>query len=510
MPLLDSSIAEYHGTERVRPRDTVHSLLEQAAREHPNKTAVVSLCQDDDLTDTSGVFSGTRPLRWTYAHLQQKASHLAANLYALGICDHRSIVTFLDNQAEWALFFWASVQLGSPLVPLSPRSFSRSEEVRYMLDLVSPGAVVVANDGIAKEFEKTFPLPLDRPLVKIVAKHEKDSSISWISLLDIFTMPSKISSLPGLTTGCDDIILIIFTSGTTSKPKACPHSSVTMMSASLAYIELKHVSAAHSSVQHLPSTFIFGITTSLVFWIAGGSVVYPSKVFDAQHTLDAIESERCSHMAAVPAMIHALKDHPSFPHRELKSLISIDLGGALVHPELLSTCKDPNAFGALYASASFGMTETSTATAWNDTDHPLVVGGFASVGKPIAGSKARICEPGSRTPLKRGDLGELHVGGFQVINGYLGIESEAFYKEQSGRENWIITGDQAIMDTTGAISIVGRYKDLIIRGGMNISPAVVEAVLSKATGIIVSEVTMDPKRLDTDTQSAGASHWHTR
>ena len=184
--------------------------------------------------------------------------------------------------------------------------------------------------------------------------------------------PCSISTLSLLQTNCADTTLVLFTSGTTSTPKACPHDTKTLCLPSLAFRGLRHLDAKKRSVQHLASHHGFGVTVTLAFWLTGASVIYPSKAFEPASTLDAIEDQECTHMAVVPSMIYALKNHPSFDKRRLKSLISIDLAGAAIHPEVLRTCLDPLQFGAVSASANFGMTESACSIAWDDGEIPPI------------------------------------------------------------------------------------------------------------------------------------------
>ena len=475
--------AEIQGAKIETTDESLWTLLSAAAEQHPHNAAIISLHQFEH--------SGA-PLRWTYAQLEHKCASLMGSLELLGHTPKDSVVTFLDNQAEWGLFFWTSARLGSPFVPLSPGSLARPEEVKYMLRVAKAGVVVATDEHQATHLDQIAPEILRKIPIKIIVKCERTNPpSSWVPLTEILTRSLGIAALPISQTRCTDTVLLLFTSGTTSTPKACPHSARTLCLPSLAYRSLRHIDADKCSVQHLASHHSFGLTVTLAFWLAGASVVYPSKAFEPSSTLDAIEKQECTHMAAVPSMIYGLRTHPSFSKRRLNSLISIDLAGATIYPEILRTCLDSFQFGALSASASFGMTESASSIAWDDTEVPPIQDGSISVGRPIPGAKVKICAPGSRTPLKREEVGELHIGGQQVIDSYLSAEEDTLYEDLKDGGRWITTGDQALLDIAGAVHVLGRYKDIIIRGGSNISAASIERVLNKAGGIVVSTLVTD-------------------
>ena len=154
----------------------------------------------------------------------------------------------------------------------------------------------------------------------------------------------------------------------------------------------------------------------------------------------------------------------------------------------MTACRDLAYSGIRSVTASFGMTESSCSIAWDDKDIYPIQGGSVGVGRPIPGAKVKICAPESKTSLESEQTGELHLGGYQVINGYLGTEDSSIYQDSNGQEQWIATGDQGLIDMSGAVYVYGRYKDLIIRGGINISPMSIEETLTTAAGVNVGVI----------------------
>jgi acyl-CoA synthetase (AMP-forming)/AMP-acid ligase II len=282
----------------------------------------------------------------------------------------------------------------------------------------------------------------------------------------------------------EHIALIIFTSGTTSLPKACPHTHRSINANLHGRIERSNIDSTGVYCSVMPNNHMNGCLAPLAYLSMGGTVVYPDQVFKAASMLAALEEERCSNTTCVPTILHALLDRMSERGHKFDCLRQVDLGGATVSPKHLKQCV--YSLGAKKVGTSFGMTEGSPLRATPASDpNELVRGDSVIAGKPLRGAKVRICAPGSSMPLPRGQYGELHQGGPQVIKSYLGEgKNDDFYRDAMGN-TWFRTGDQAVMHDDCSVSIVGRYKDMIIRGGENISPLSIERVLNMIDGVDV-------------------------
>lgn len=144
----------------------------------------------------------------------------------------------------------------------------------------------------------------------------------------------------------------------------------------------------------------------------------------------------------------------------------------MISPETLAAAADPNRVGVKEVNAGFGMSEVLPVFR-TDPEQPLKTqDGIVGSDTILTDARVKICEPESRKILRRGEVGELHLGGSGVIGGYMYGDNNVFYDDESG--HWIATGDQAKMDVDGTLYIMGRYKDIIIRGGENLSPALIE------------------------------------
>lgn len=182
-------------------------------------------------------------------------------------------------------------------------------------------------------------------------------------------------------------------------------------------------------------------------------------------------------------MLLALLRQPTFRPEKTRSLQKVLLGGTVVSPSIVATVTDPTLLGASEAIVGFGMTEGLPICSSSSKQGMKVDRGALSIGKALPGVRIRVCQSGTRRILMRGETGELHFSGGMVISGYLFGDNRCFYDDESG--HWITTGDEAMMDLEGNVFIFGRYKDLIIRGGENLSPALIENCLGRA-GILVS------------------------
>lgn len=485
-PIDNKGLAETIDETQQIPEKDLISLLDDVADRFSHHDAIVSLHQEDHL-ELGGAASPAKPTRWTYSQLRKGSIRLAAHLAAEGMRHGNRIVAVFFNEAEWALLFWATVRLGCQFVPLDPRILDHKKDALHILDKVQPAAVFVSNptmaervDGIVKDMEH-------RPSFKCVASAMEDANTrqGWTTMSK--ALSDKVDGgLPVVTVDPEDTVLILFTSGTTSRPKGCPHSAVTMGSPALMVVDLFGLEPGHSLCQHLPTFHIFNIFLSLGFWLAGATVVLPSASFDPASCFRAFATSPKMHVPCVPSMVQALTTHASSaPETATSSPFSIILGGAPLTPDILELSRT---LGTKQIVAGYGTTE-GVATAMNvmDADSLDVVDEEVCIGRVRSGARLRFCQPGSRLPIARGEIGEVHQGGLPVFSGYLDGSPEELamcYQEQG--VNWWASGDRGYLDEEGRLFLLGRYKDLIIRGGENISPVKIENCLGKMIGVHVS------------------------
>jgi acyl-CoA synthetase (AMP-forming)/AMP-acid ligase II len=503
----DNRLSESLG-ERIDVDYGLWDLLSKSLAERPDADAVVSLWQQD-ITNNN---IKNCPLRWSYAALNDKSDHLANWLLQKGCERGMHLAVFLWNSAEWVLFFWAAAKLRMPFIPLDPRALA--SDGNRLLGLTKPTVVVVQDCEAAKLLHKSASPALES--VKILISCDNTQLETWSSLSGILASFQDIlgqqyenpapcpSSQPpngensigyakalredSQRHGCgDDIAVIIFTSGTTSNSKGCPYTAACCWSASNRFDPNPDPDFRDCWLVHTPVSHIFSINHCLRAFGQGDTVVFASKSFDVKATLRALVEAECTRMSAVPTMVKALLSDPTFPGIEKLKLRYVAMGSTMILEEDIRQAKE--GFGSEAVIQSYGMSEGAPITSWRRTDPLLKDGYHPGVGKVLPGANLRICEPGSSKVLARGEVGEIHIGGTSVIPHYLhNFESRSFYKDDIG--HWLVTGDQGKMDNNGVLHVLGRYKDLIIRGGENIAPLQIESVLNQIPNVTVSIPTL--------------------
>ncbi|KAI8682605.1 AMP-binding domain-containing protein [Fusarium sp. Ph1] len=484
-------ISEVFGSPVPDLHLTLWDLLLNAATLHPHQDAIVSLWQPcDSSADTlrhAPDGSDVSYLRWSYSQLRDKAERLAESLQTLGCLPGMRLAVVLCNSAEWGLFFWVAAKLQMAFVPIDATVVQDSKAT---IISVRPHAVVVqdAKSATALDLSKTF---LSEPNLCILCTGEEVDG--WVKLCDVSTVQYQVELASTFNAFCviedqdndDQAALIVFTSGTTGEPKGCWHTTRNLVSQCCDFDPEVNTMGPLRWLVHTPVSHIFAINNSLRAWRWGGTAVFPSRTFNVDATLDALVREQCSVMSATPTLVKALMVHPSFPAVEKLDLMIVTIGGTFIGPEDIRLCRQ--GLGAKCAIQVYGMSEGAPLITWQRTDPDLVDGWHPGVGKVLPGAAARICKPGTREILPRLEIGELHIGGTSVIAKYLNKDNDsAMYQDETG--SWLMTGDQARMDEKGVIYILGRYKDLIIRGGENIHPAKIEQKLQELDGLQVQVV----------------------
>ncbi|KAK5115579.1 hypothetical protein LTR62_001238 [Meristemomyces frigidus] len=470
-------------------------LWQNSVNSRPNATALISRHQKPaDFRWVGSQHTDADYVQWTYTDLDRGARRLATALNRLTHIERRPIATVVNTQAEWALFFWAAAYLHSPLVPINPKVVTRSKEISHMLTITNPAVVLCADATIAKQLEQSLSAEVQKAIpLKLLANASDSKGLeSWMALADVMSGDPTPPDTPDAM-GPDDTCMTIFTSGTTSLPKPCNMSSFMCVNAGTAYKEARQITSGHKLVQHLPNFHSYGIAWSLCFWYAGATVVLPSESFEAQATLECFGMFKTTHMSLVPTTAQAVLAHPYFGSADLSTLVSVDVSGAGVLPSVIDAC----VHGLKVPSyTSYGMTESAGTLIWPEDQQSVVRDGEVLSGKCAKGTSVKVCEPGTRKLVPRGEVGELHNGGHQVLQGYADptVDSSVFYKDNEGVQ-WVVSGDQAVMEHDGAVRISGRYKDMIIRGGENISPASIEDYLRKIEGIASAEVVGVPDEM---------------
>jgi len=277
----------------------------------------------------------------------------------------------------------------------------------------------------------------------------------------------------GATLTATDPINIQFTSGTTGFPKGATLTHRNILNNGFFVGECMRLTPADRLCIPVPMYHCFGMVLGVLACITHGStIVFPNDGFDALSVLETVQAEKCTALHGVPTMFIAELDHPRFAEFDLSTLRTGIMAGTACPIEVMKRVVDRMHLGEI--TIAYGMTETSPVSCQSAADTPLDKR-VATVGKVQPHLEVKIVDPETGATVPRGQSGELCTRGYSVMHGYW--DDEPRTREAIDAERWMHTGDLATMDDEGYVNIVGRIKDLVIRGGENIYPREIEEFL---------------------------------
>jgi fatty-acyl-CoA synthase len=407
-------------------------------------------------------------IRWTYAEFGRRVDALASGMLQAGLEKGDRVGVWAPNVAEWALTQYATAKLGVILVNINPAY--RLSELQYALGQsgcrwIFSAQEVKGTDFAAMVREASDELP---SLERAVFFGTPD----WEELAGTRTSREALSQRAA-ELDFDDPINIQYTSGTTGFPKGAilTHHNILnngyFCGELLGYTELDRVCVP------VPLYHCFGMVLgNLSCTSRGACIIYPAESFDPEATLEACASERCTSVYGVPTMFIAELDNERFPEFDLGSLRTGIMAGSPCPIEVMKRVSSE--MGIREMSIAFGMTETSPASTFVRRDDALE-NRCGTVGQAMPHTETKITDPSSGRTLPRGEAGEFCARGYLVMRGYWNDPERTDEAIDVGR--WMHTGDLATMDENGYVRIVGRIKDMVIRGGENLYPREIEEFL---------------------------------
>lgn len=426
-------------------------------------------------------------LRWSYRNLDRAISRLVASLKLRGLKKGDPLVMFMPNTVEYVISTWAAYRIGCAYVPINPKGLANAREMRHMLQTAIKGAkgslmgIVVGSSDLCERIE-IFTEELN--CLKILVEGDMDG---WTPFGDLMQDPANRTE-QSLCKDHDSEFLdktIFFTSGTTSLPKGCIMPSAYGFAAALSWRQSCVPMLPGDRVLFtLPNNHGFGWLCIMSGFLNAATVVLPGPRFVPEAVVNAIRGEQVSHAGLVPTMLHALSN-ASLPSDKLQSLKRIVMGGSSPTEEVLKIGLDT--LGASGVENLYGMTEgvlISSGVLGHASD--MIKGRDVSIGTPLPGMTVRIYAKDSKVPVAIGEAGEMHFTGPSLIKGYIGGVDGNFYEGDDGSP-WFRTGDKAFIGSDNRLYLIGRYKDTIIRGGENIEPSAIEAVLGQTPDINLLE-----------------------
>jgi fatty-acyl-CoA synthase len=444
-------------------------------------------------------------IRWTYRELGSRVDGFAAGLLRLGLRQGDRIGIWAPNCVEWTVTQYAAAKLGLILVNLNPAY--QAAEIKYALRKVGCKALVLADRfkgshylemlrALAPEIDKSSPgalhsaqLPDLRCLICTGSEHH-DGFLRFEDIADAGSLTTQ-NGFSGWPEGMapSDPINIQFTSGTTGGPKAATLSHRGLLNNAWFTGAICGTSCDDGICVPLPLYHIFGMLTgNLLAMLRGAKIVHPGAAFDADEVLSAVEEEKCTSLYGVPTMFVAALDSLASRRRDLSSLRTGIIAGSVVPMELLQrVMTEMHMTGVVNG---YGMTETSSAimvTSPTDTPERRVT----SVGRVVPHVEARIIDAnGATVPI--GERGEILARGYSTMLGYW--DDIEMTKRTIDPEGWVHTGDIGVFDEHGYGKIVGRIKEMVIRGGENISCGEIEELLLRHTAVDAVHVVGVPDR----------------
>lgn len=483
---MDESLSYAIGDPLPGPFPSLWDQFEDTVKQHPETVALVATHQPASIYGLSSAGLATEEyaqspyLRLSYRQLRVTIDKLARSLSAQDVRAGTPIFTFLPNGLEYLAVFWTSSALGCTLVPINIRNLANETEVAHMLQTAfkgcssASGAVVFTDGPVTAAKLDKYP-ELATALKVISGEAEWKQWISYGSLL-VAAAPAADGPIPSLVPDSHRDRCILFTSGTTSLPKG--------LFFDFAYVLAWRAAAGPATATRhgdvlasvMPNNHAMASYFTYAALSFGGTLVLPGPYFEAASFLTALRAERCTFIMVVPTMLYALLLATTAADKAALRLERAFIGGAAVSPEVVRLAFDE--LGVERIEHTYGMTEAVVFSSGARLPEEICKDDRVTVGRCPAGARIKVCGPGTKEPVPLGQLGELHASNPGVQASYISkTTDEAFYEEDGLR--WVVTGDQAVLDADGRLYIVGRYKEMIIRGGENIAPAAVEACINR-------------------------------
>ena len=451
----------------------IGQFFDEACREHAGVDALVSRHQK---------------IRLTYAELRQKVDALACSLMRLGLAKGDRIAIWSQNNAEWLFTQYATAKTGLILVNINPAY--RLSELDYAINKVGCKALILSpafksSDylkmicDLAPEIPHVAPGQLESlrlPSLRHVIRLGAEKTPGMFNFDDFLTPPSQaeLDALQklGASLSVGEPINIQFTSGTTGAPKGATLTHRNILNNGRFVGDAIRLKTGESICVPVPLYHCFGmVMANLGALTHGATLVYPQESFDPLSVLQAVQEERCNGLYGVPTMFIGVLDHPDFAKFDVSSLRTGIMAGSPCPIEVMKRVIDK--LHMRDVTIAYGMTETSPVSFQSGTDDPLERR-VSTVGRIQPHCEVKIVDGEGKT-VACGVSGEICTRGYSVMHGYW--DDPAKTVEAVDKDGWMHTGDLGVIDDEGYCNIVGRIKDMVIRGGENVYPREIEEFL---------------------------------
>ncbi|MGB1648574.1 MAG: AMP-binding protein [Cycloclasticus sp.] len=452
---------------------TIGNVFDETANRFPNKTALISRHQH---------------IRWSYQEYKEQVDAFAAGLIELGLKPGERIGIWSQNKAEWAVVQFATAKAGLILVNINPAY--RSSELEYALNKSGCVALVTSPDFKTSNYIdillKLAPeistcdagklISSTLPSLRTIIRLGEEKTAGMYNYADVMSMGTEKSRtlMESLSQQLqfDDAINIQFTSGTTGSPKGATLSHHGIVNNALMTSHTMGITEKDTVCIPVPMYHCFGMVIgTLMCVVAGATAVMPGEAFEPKSVLKTVEDERCTTLYGVPTMFIAMLGVEDFACYDLSSLRTGVMAGSPCPIEVMKQVI--NEMNMYQMTVAYGMTELSPVSNQSLMDDSFDLR-VSTVGISHPHVEGKIVDKNNRI-VERGEIGEYCARGYSVMLGYW--DDEAKTAESIDSAGWMHTGDLATMDENGYVTVVGRSKDMLIRGGENIYPKEIEDFL---------------------------------
>ncbi len=455
---------------------TIGAFFDAMVAKNPDKIAIISAHQN---------------IRMSFKELQSKANQLASSMINMGLQKGDRVGIWSHNNVEWVIMLLAAAKAGLVLVNINPAY--RIFELEYALNKVDCQVLVLMRhfktSDYARMIQEMAPESLHQNYKNLeLVRLPNLKRVVWIDSPDStenFGFMQKFSDW--LAEGdehdprilerakklkADNPINIQFTSGTTGTPKGATLTHRNILNNGYFIGEMMNLTDEDRLCIPVPMYHCFGMVLGvLAIMTHGGTIVYPNDGFDPVSVLETVQKEKCTGLHGVPTMFIAELDHPDFDNYDLSSLRTGIMAGSSCPIEVMRRVIDKMHMSEV--TIAYGMTETSPVSCQTNKFSPLEKQ-VSTVGLVQPNLEVKIVDPETGETLPIGETGELLTRGYSVMLGYWNDTSKT---AEAIVDGWMHTGDLATMDEDGYVKIVGRSKDMVIRGGENIYPVEIENYL---------------------------------
>ncbi len=468
---------------------TIGEMLNRTAEKYPDTEALVCLHQD---------------IRWTYKEFVGKVNEAARAFMAIGVKRGDRVGIWSPNRYEWTVTQFATAKVGAILVNINPAY--GMHELEYAMNLAGISVLVTADRFKASDYRKTLydlapELKTCQPGetkarrlqdLRAVINLDTDKHDGMWTWNEFVQLSSKVSQdeldKAQSQLQFDDPINIQFTSGTTGNPKGATLTHHNILNNGYFVAESQRFTEKDRLVIPVPLYHCFGMVMGNLGCITHGStMIYADEGFEPKSVLKAVHQEKATALYGVPTMFIAELADPEFETYDLSTLRTGIMAGSICPAEVMK--KVNGQMNMKEVQIAYGMTETSPVSTQTSSLDPFEKQ-VTTVGRTQPHLETKIVDPGTGNVVPRGEIGELCTRGYSVMLKYWNNDEKT--REAIDDNGWMHTGDLATMDEDGYIQIVGRIKDMVIRGGENIYPKEIEEFLYTHPSIEEVQVTGIP------------------